>query len=214
MSPCKLRGQRLKKKNDMANNHIVLDIETQNLFSDVGGKENLTKLSLSVAGVYSYADKSFLTFIESEMPAFENLLKKTDLIIGFNINHFDLPVLKKYLSIDLNRIPTLDIMTEVVNTMGHRTSLDDLVVNTLGKRKSGSGLLAVDYFRQGRMDELKKYCLDDVRLTRDLYEHGLKHGEIKFTARDANLPYIKILKVDFAKYGGFKIKTSWTPSLF
>jgi len=195
-------------------NHIILDIETQNLFSDVGGKENLAKLLLSVAGVYSYANNSFLTFIDKELPAFENLLKKTDLIIGFNINHFDLPVLQKYLSIDLTKIPTLDIMDEVVNVMGHRVSLNDLVINTLGKRKSASGLLAVDYFKQGRMDELKKYCLDDVRLTRDLYEHGLKHNEIKFTARDANLPYIKILKVDFAKYSGFKIKTAWTPSLF
>jgi len=195
-------------------NHIVLDIETQNLFSDVGGKENLTKLLLSVIGVYSYADSSFLTFTEKELPAFESLLKRIDLIIGFNINHFDLPVLKKYLSVDLSKIPTLDIMTEVVNMTGHRVSLDDLVINTLGKRKSANGLLAVDYFRQGRMDELKKYCLDDVRLTRDLYEHGLKHGEIKFTARDANLPYIKTMKVDFAKYSGFKITTSWTPSLF
>ena len=195
-------------------NHIVLDIETQNLFSDVGGKENLAKLLLSVVGAYSYANNSFLTFTEKELSAFENLLKRTDLIIGFNINHFDLPVLQKYLSIDLNKIPTLDIMDEVVNTTGHRVSLDDLVINTLGKRKSANGLLAVDYFRQGRMDELKKYCLDDVRLTRDLYAHGLKHNEIKFTARDANLPYIKILKVNWLKYAGFKIKTTWTPSLF
>ena len=195
-------------------NHIVLDIETQNLFSDVGGKENLTKLLLSVAGVYSYASNSFLTFAESEMPALESLLKRTDLIIGFNINHFDLPVLQKYLSLDLSKIPTLDIMDEVVKTMGHRVSLGDLVINTLGKRKSASGLLAVDYFRQGRMDELEKYCLDDVRLTRDLYEYGLKHGQIKFTARDANLPYIKTLKVNWEKYVGFKVETIWTPSLF
>jgi len=204
-------------------NHIVLDIETQNLFSDVGGKENLAKLLLSVVGAYSYANNSFLTFTEKELSAFENLLKRTDLIIGFNINHFDLPVLQKYLSIDLNKIPTLDIMDEVVNTTGHRVSLDDLVINTLGKRKSANGLLAVEYFKQGRMDELKKYCLDDVRLTRDLYAHGLKHNEIKFTARDANLPYIKILRVDFANRGfsakggsasGGKTKTTWTPSLF
>jgi DEAD/DEAH box helicase domain-containing protein len=204
-------------------NHIVLDIETQNLFSDVGGKGNLTKLLLSVAGVYSYANNSFLTFTESEMPAFENLLKRIDLIIGFNINHFDLPILQKYLSIDLSKIPALDVMDEVVDKMGHRVSLDDLVINTLGKRKSANGLLAVDYFKQGRMYELKKYCLDDVRLTRDLYEHGLKYGEIKFTARDANLPYIKILKVNWENRGfsakggsasGGKIKTSWTPSLF
>jgi len=204
-------------------NHIVLDIETQNLFSDVGGKENLHKLLLSVAGVYSYADKKFLTFTEKELPAFEDLLRKTELIIGFNTDSFDLPVLKKYLSVDIMKIPSLDIMTEIVNAMGHRVSLGDLCVNTLGKKKSANGLIAVDYWRQGRMDELKKYCLDDVRLTRDLYEYGLKNGEIKFTARDANLPYIKILKVDFASRrfsarggpaSGGKTKILWTPSLF
>ena len=189
-------------------NHIVLDIETQNLFSDVGGKENLTKLSLSVAGVFSYADNVFLTFTEPEIPAFEDLLKKTDLIIGFNINHFDLPILQKYLSLDISKIPTLDIMNEVVGAMGHRVSLDDLVSNTLGKRKSANGLMAVQYWREGRLDELKKYCLDDVRLTRDLYEHGLKNGEIKFTARDANLPYIKTIRVDWSKYSDFRVETA------
>ena len=48
----------------------------------------------------------------------------------------------------------------------------------------------------------------------NVYEYGLKKGEIKFTARDANLPYIKTMKVDFAKYSGVKITTAWTPSLF
>ncbi len=194
--------------------HIVLDIETQNLFSDVGGKENLTKLSLSVAGVFSYASNTFLTFAEQEMPIFENLLKNTDLIIGFNSNHFDLPILQKYLSFDLSKIPSLDIMEEVVNSVGHRVSLDDLLINTLNTKKSANGLLAVQYWREGRMDELKKYCLDDVRLTRDLYEHGLRSGEIKFTARDANLPYIKTIRVDWSKYSDYKIQTAWTPSLF
>jgi DEAD/DEAH box helicase domain-containing protein len=195
-------------------NRIVLDIETQNLFSDVGGKANLRKLSLSIAGVFSYTDNAFLTFTEHELSHFQNLVEKTDLIIGFNINHFDLPVLQKYISFDLSKIPTLDIMAEIVNSVGHRVSLDDLLINTLDKRKSANGLIAVDYFRQGRMNELKKYCLDDVRLTRDLYEYGLKNGEIKFTARDANLPYIKTLRVNWLKSSEIKIETAWTQPLF
>lgn len=195
-------------------NHIVLDIETQNLFSDVGGKENLTKLLLSVAGVYSYATDEFLTFTEAEMPALENLLSKTSLIIGFNTNHFDLPILQKYLNVDLSKIPSLDIMDDVVRLVGHRLKLEDLVSNTLGSRKSANGLMAVQYFREGRMDELKKYCLDDIRLTRDLYEHGLKNGEMKFLARDANLPYVKTLRINWAKYSEIKTETAWTPSLF
>lgn len=195
-------------------NHIVLDIETQNLFADVGGQQNLTKLLLSVAGVYSYATDEFLTFTEPEMPAFQNLLAKTDLIIGFNTNYFDLPILQKYFSLDLSKIPSLDIMDDVVRLVGHRLKLDDLVSSTLGNKKSANGLMAVQYFREGRMDELKKYCLEDVRLTRDLYEHGLKNGEMKFLARDANLPYVKTLKINWAKYSEFKTETTWTPSLF
>ena len=186
-------------------NHIVLDIETQ---TGVDKQENLTKLLLSVVGVYSYADKNFHTFTEEDLPIFETMLGKTDLIIGFNINHFDLPILQKYLKVDLSKIPVLDIMTEVVNAVGHRVSLDDLLVNTLNKRKSANGLLAVQYFKEGRLGELKKYCLDDVRLTRDLYEYGLQNSEIKFTARDANLPYVKIIKVDWTKYSDFKTETA------
>ena len=184
-------------------NRIVLDIETQNLFADVGGKENLTKLSLSMAGVYSYTDNAFLTFTESEVPEFEKLLKNTNLVIGFNTNHFDLPILQKYFSFDLSKIQSLDIMEDVINSVGHRVSLDDLLTNTLNAKKSANGLLAVQYWREGRIEELRKYCLNDVRLTRDLYEHGLKNGQIKFTARDANLPYTKTIRVNWQKYSYF-----------
>ncbi len=189
-------------------NHIVLDIETRNLFSDVGGKENLTKLLVSVAGVYSYKAGSFMTFTEAEMPALQNLLKTTDLIIGFNIRHFDLPILQKYFSLNLNEIPNVDIMADIVEKVGHRVSLDDVLKATLNSRKSANGLLAVEYWRDGRIDELKKYCIDDVRLTRDLYEYGKNNGEIKFTARDANLPYIKTLKVNWAETADFKNNTA------
>ena len=30
------------------------------------------------------------------------------------------------------------------------------------------------------MEELKKYCFDDVRITKDIYEYGIKHGKIFF----------------------------------
>ncbi len=184
----------------MKPNHIVLDLETQNLFSDVGGKENLHKLLVSVAGVYSYASDQFLIYREAEMPELEKLLRQTDLIIGFNIHHFDLPILQKYVSFDLAGIQTLDIMADIVNQVGYRVSLDDVVSSTLNNKKSAHGLLAVQYWKEGRIDELKKYCLDDVRLTRDLYEYGAKNGQIRFMARDANMPYLKNLSVNWAKY--------------
>ncbi len=33
------------------------------------------------------------------------------------------------------------------------------------------------------MEDIKKYCLDDVRLTRDLYEYGKKNGHLLFESR-------------------------------
>ena len=41
---------------------------------------------------------------------------------------------------------------------------------------------AITLFRDGRMDELKQYCLDDVRLTRQIFEYGLTEGKIFFTS--------------------------------
>ena len=38
----------------------------------------------------------------------------------------------------------------------------------------------MEWFREGLGEEVKKYCLDDVRLTRDLFEYGKKNGHVMF----------------------------------
>jgi DEAD/DEAH box helicase domain-containing protein len=47
-------------------------------------------------------------------------------------------------------------------------------------QKSGDGLDAIKYYREGRLDELAAYCLQDVKLTRELYDYGRTHGHVKF----------------------------------
>lgn len=104
------------------------------------------------------------------------------LITGFDIKRFDLPVLLAYLSISIHNFPTLDIMGKITRVTGHRFSLNSVAQATLGKVKSGSGLEAIRFYREGKMEKLKRYCLDDVRITREIYESGLKCGEISFTS--------------------------------
>ena len=41
------------------------------------------------------------------------------------------------------------------------------------------GLQAIRLYQQGQIDKLKRYCLDDVRLTREVYEHGCRHGPVE-----------------------------------
>jgi hypothetical protein len=70
----------------------------------------------------------------------------------------------------------LDIMYEVMYSCGKRFKLDYLAEGTLGAKKTADGLMAVEFFRQGRIDELIEYCRQDVKITKDLYDYGNKHG--------------------------------------
>lgn len=163
-------------------NKIVLDLETQNSFDEVEGRK-LHLLKISVVGIYHYLEDKYRFFEEKELPELGEILKRVDLLIGFNIQRFDLMVLEPYLTIPVHQLPTLDIMQEIVKEVGHRVSLQSVAMATLKEGKSGHGLEAIRLFRQGKMDELKRYCQDDVRLTREIYEYGVKHGQISFTSK-------------------------------
>jgi DEAD/DEAH box helicase domain-containing protein len=171
-----------QKKRGECMNRIVLDLETQKTFEEVGGR-HMHLLRVSVVGVYHYLKDKYMIFEEREVPALEEILKSVDLIVGFNVKRFDFLVLEPYLSIPVRKLPALDIMEEITRVTGHRVSLDSVAQATLGVRKSGSGLEAVSLFREGRIEALKRYCLDDVRITRKLYEYGQRHGELSFVSR-------------------------------
>jgi len=157
---------------------VVIVFETQHIFREVGG--DIAKLKISVAGLYDYATDSYKTFMEDEINKIFPYLESASQIIGFNIVHFDLPVLNPYYVGNLFDLSSLDLMHAVEEHLGHRVGLDDLLRETLGSKKEGHGLLAIDYYREGRFEKLKKYCLSDVRLTRELYEYGKENGKIYF----------------------------------
>ena len=160
---------------------LVIDLETKKSFADVGGKHNIHALGISVAGIYSYNQDAFFAYEEHELPKLEELLLGTGHVIGFNIKQFDMPVLEPYVKKGtLEQFLVTDIFEDAVKFLGHRVGLDAVAKATLGQGKSGHGLEALEWFKQGRVEEVKKYCLDDVRLTRDLYEYGKKQGHVLF----------------------------------
>lgn len=167
----------------MPQNIIVFDIETKHSFEEVGGRNNFEKLGISVLGVFDYNSGQFAIYEEGELHHFAERLQKKPLLVGFNSRRFDTPILQTYIKFDLRKLPQLDIMEELTRTLGHRVSLDSVAEATLGKGKSGSGLDALRFYREGHMEELKKYCLDDVRITRDIYEYGATKGELFYTSK-------------------------------
>jgi len=166
---------------DSLGHYVVLDIETQKGFHEVDRKK-LHLLKVSVACIYDSKADSYFSFEEKEMMKLEEHLKKADLVIGFNIRYFDMEVLAPYLLTPVQNFPILDLLTEFEKARGHRISLQSIAQATLKTSKSGSGWDALQLYKDGKIEELKKYCLDDVRITKDIYEYGLKHGKIYFVS--------------------------------
>jgi DEAD/DEAH box helicase domain-containing protein len=177
---------------------VVFDIETQNTFADVGN--DFKKLKVSVVSIYRSDTDSYESFVESELSKLWPILEKADRVIGFNSEHFDLPVLNNYYLGDLLKLPHLDILKKVKESLGIRIKLADLAEATLDNiTKSADGLQAIRWWKEGKIDEIKKYCEQDVRVTKELYDFGVKNkqlfyknltGEILPFAIDFSLPLV------------------------
>lgn len=157
---------------------IVLDIETKNTIADVGGQENIKNLDISFVGAFSYSQNKYLSFFEKDFKSLEFLLKKTGLMIGFSSNRFDIPILSRHFNMNLKKIESLDMLDEVEEKLGHRIGLDQLAQANLGIGKTGHGLEAITFYKEGRLEELEKYCINDVKITKELYELCKKQGHL------------------------------------
>ena len=163
---------------------FVLDLETKKGFDEVGGRAHFDQLGVSLIGLYRYDQENYNTFEENQIGELESLLSQSRRIIGFNIRRFDFPVLQPYCkNLKLADLPIFDILEELEKLLGHRVSLESVAKATLREGKSGSGLDAIAFYREGEIEKLKKYCLDDVRLTKEIYEFGKKFGKVYFLSK-------------------------------
>mgnify|MGYP003393469693 FL=1 len=125
---------------------VVFDIETKNIFQDVGSR-NPEDLDISVVGLYDYETNRYESFVEEEFEKMWPYFQKAELLISFNGLYFDIPLLNKYYKKaglgDLNKIRSLDLFKEVKQTNGRWLKLDKIAEGTFGMKKSGSGLDAI-----------------------------------------------------------------------
>ncbi len=50
----------------------------------------------------------------------------------------------------------------------------------MGEKKSGHGLDAIAWWRAGEIEKIKKYCIDDVRITKELYDYARTNNKLLF----------------------------------
>lgn len=158
---------------------ITFDIETGS-GALVGGRLDTATLELTVVGVHDSETGEYTGYFKEELPKLWPIIERADMLIGFNSDGFDIPILNRYYPGDLTKIRSLDLLAEVYKALGRRVRLDTLAQATLGRGKTGDGLKAVEWWEQGRYDEVKAYCLEDVKITRELYEYALKNKSVKY----------------------------------
>jgi DEAD/DEAH box helicase domain-containing protein len=158
---------------------IVFDIETSNLFQEVGSN-NAADLDLSVVVIHDSKTDEYTSYKQDELQKLWPILEETDIIVGYNSDHFDIPLLNKYYEGDLNQIKSLDILKEIKEQFGRRMKLDQIAAGTFGTAKSADGLQAVRWWRNGEYEKVIKYCIDDVKITKQIYDYALKNGKLIF----------------------------------
>lgn len=149
---------------------IVLDIET------IGDIKDFNNLKITVVSIYEYETDKYTSFEEHELGDLWPILEKAERTIGYNSEHFDMPILNKYYAGDLLSFPHLDLLKVIKDTNGKRYKLDDVAKATLENTvKSADGLEAMKWWEEGRKEDVKRYCEQDVKVTKEVYEYGRKN---------------------------------------
>ena len=179
---------------------VTFDIETANWMSDIGTSDP-ADLTFALVCIHDSDTGEYKSFLEPELPQLWKILENIDLLVGYNSDHFDIPLLNKYYPGDLTRIKSLDIMKEVQRVVGRRLRLDAIADGTLGKKKSGDGAQSIKWWRAGEVDKVRQYCLKDVEITREIFDYALKNGNVKYR----ELGRVHEVKLDTSKWlGGSK----------
>ena len=157
---------------------ITFDIETANWMSDTGTSDP-ADLTIALVCIHDSETGEYKSFLEPELPQLWKILERTDLLVGYNSDHFDVPLLNKYYPGDLTRIKSLDIMKKVQDVAGRRLRLDAVADGTLGVRKSGDGAQSLKWWRDKEIEKVRAYCLKDVEITKKIFDYALANGHVK-----------------------------------
>lgn len=170
---------------------ITFDIETIST-SAVRGRVNPAEMELTVVAIHDSETNEYTSYFKEDLPKLWPIIERADLLIGFNSDTFDIPILNRYYPGDLSTIRSLDLLVEIHKVLGRRIRLQLVAEGTLGRGKSGAGTDAMDWWEQGRYEEVSKYCIEDVRITREIYDYAITHKKLKYK----DLRDIRDIKLD------------------
>ncbi|MEK9194659.1 MAG: hypothetical protein AAB884_02505, partial [Patescibacteria group bacterium] len=85
---------------------------------------------------------------------------------------------------NLTAVPHFDILEEIEKIFGRRVSLGSLAEANLNIGKTGHGLEAIELYKKGEIEKLKNYCLQDVKITKEIFDLIRNQGYLWVPRRD------------------------------
>ena len=147
-------------------------------------------MGVSVLVAYDYAEDRYRVFTGGDLDGFAALCADRYPLVGFNNIDFDNRVLAvPGIVIEPGRC--YDILAEIWRSLGKRTKgyrLDDCARANLGAAKSGNGALAPVWWQQGKIGAVVDYCMQDVLLTKRLFDRIVETGAITDPVTGRPLP--------------------------
>jgi hypothetical protein len=149
------------------------------------GWTDFVGMEISCVCIYDFSDKRPRVFLQDNLPALNELIRKTDCVVGFNNHKFDNNLLRAH-GVEIDRRQSYDILEEIWRSAGIGTtfnpkthgglSLDAFAAANFGMKKTGSGKFAPELWQDGKYGEVIDYCHADVYLTRLLLEQIINKG--------------------------------------
>lgn len=194
----------------MALNPLVLDLEIRDPFPTNIPREEAWELArggalgISVACAWSMETDEYLFFNEHNLDELAGYIKGS-LLVTYNGKGFDLPCLAGVLGFMPLAGGHYDILEKIWGALGDIRRfekgwrLGDVCERTIGMSKNGNGSSAPELWATGRVAELYTYCLNDVRITRKLFEHITDEGWV--SGHDDERLYLEELNDPGLGYG-------------
>lgn len=166
------------------------------------GWEDHANMGISVIGAFDYKEDRYRVFCDDNFREFKELCEKRTPLVSFNGLGFDDKVLTKCGVIDLTKEAkklrndhgvyggaSYDILVELWSAAGlARTfnypthigfGLDATAKANFGGAKTGNGALAPVEWQRGNVGAVIDYCLQDVRLTKRLFDRIRVNGGLR-----------------------------------
>ncbi len=170
---------------------VFYDVETQKRADEVGGWEHADKMLISIAVTYS-EDDGFRVWYETMVSEMIGYMNSFDLVVSFNGDNFDSKVLSYYGDVSTIRRKSFDVAQYLSSKLKHRVRLESVAMATLNVGKSADGLAALQWWKEGKVDQIIEYCRQDVQVLRDLVRFGQEKGYVQYNDMQEQPVQVKV----------------------